>query len=237
MIDWLILFSRDFITSVHMRKPSWVCHCNPRYCPHLRWSTTFTYTCVNHAHFNTPLLTLWYLGLSNKCGSPCNKMCTKEAAIRLMPLVTSQWVIHPVVQSVLWTIKLFSIMLNDWHLKKVSTPKTCQKKYHVVTFHLLHTCFSSLFWWVAPRQMPQFWVRTRWHVWLHHSREGDLFATAVYSCPLSTAAYEWRHLLQQRHRGLAESLNHSHGNAQSWECADKHKHSPYQNTQTWETTP
>lgn len=41
---------------------------------------------------------------------------------------------------------------------------------------------------------------------------------------LSSAACEWRHLLQQRHSRLAQGLNHSHGNAWSWECADKHTH-------------
>lgn len=45
--------------------------------------------------------------------------------------------------------------------------------------------------------------------------------------------FEWRHLLQQRHRGLAQGLNHSHGNAQSWVLADKHKHSPYREAQAW----
>lgn len=59
----------------------------------------------------------------------------------------------------------------------------------------------------------------------------------VFPSTLCCGVCEWRHLLQQRHRGLAEGLNHSHGNAQSWELADKHKHSPYQNTQTWKTTP
>lgn len=59
----------------------------------------------------------------------------------------------------------------------------------------------------------------------------------VFLSPLYCGASEWRHLLQQRHRGLAEGLNHSHGNAQSWERADKHKHSPYRKAQTWRTTP
>lgn len=59
----------------------------------------------------------------------------------------------------------------------------------------------------------------------------------VFLSALCCRVCEWRHLLQQRHRGLAEGLNHSHGNVQSWERADKHKHSPYQNTQTWKTSP
>lgn len=59
----------------------------------------------------------------------------------------------------------------------------------------------------------------------------------VFLSPLRCRVSEWRHLLQQRHRGLAEGLNHSHGNVRSWERADKHKHSPYRKAQTWKTTP
>lgn len=59
----------------------------------------------------------------------------------------------------------------------------------------------------------------------------------VFLSPLCCRVSEWRHLLQQRHRGLAEGLNHSHGNVRHWERADKHKHSPYRKAQTWKTTP
>lgn len=54
----------------------------------------------------------------------------------------------------------------------------------------------------------------------------------VFLSLLCCRVSEWRHLLQQRHRGLAEGLNHSHGNVRHWECADKHKHSPYRKAQT-----
>lgn len=68
--------------------------------------------------------------------------------------------------------------------------------------------------------------------------KGDMFAGAMYSFPFpSLRVSEWRHLLQQRHGGLAEGLNHSHGNVRHWERADKHKHSPYRKAQTWKTTP
>lgn len=66
---------------------------------------------------------------------------------------------------------------------------------------------------------------------------GRRYVFCVFLSSLCCRVCEWRHLLQQRHRGLAEGLNHSHGNVRSWERADKHKHSPYHNTQTWKTTP
>lgn len=37
------------------------------------------------------------------------------------------------------------------------------------------------------RLMLQFPVNTRWHVWLHPPWEGDMFAGAMYSYPLSAA--------------------------------------------------
>lgn len=64
-----------------------------------------------------------------------------------------------------------------------------------------------------------------------------MFAGAVYSYPLSAAECLNEDIYYNRDTGLAEGLNHSHGNVRSWERADKHKHSPYRKAQTWKTTP
>lgn len=90
-----------------------------------------------------------------------------------------------------------------------------------------------------PRPKPQFLSRhkvTRWTA--SFSGKAICFCRRCLPVPFRHCCRrrrvsEWRHLLQQRHRGLAHGLNHSHGNAQSWVLADKHKHSPYREAQAW----